>query len=215
MSQNGGRSTKRPGILRIILEEVRDVFRRNRRANRLAKARDRLELGDLAPMLELARLSVGEAWLALADYYAAQQPQNPALATQAYHSALQCHDWVERPARAYEEYDRRRFLGIGATQDMQALATEWKSGHLPGNRRETQLAWIHTCGPADLRDPKEAWWWIALAEARWGQCEDVALPSFSAAELREYLVRSVQDEDRLNLHERAKAYAYAEFASGK
>lgn len=206
---------KRPGILKIIFEEVRDGFRRRRRANRLAKARFRLELGDPAPILELARQSVGEAWLALADFYAVQQPQNPALATQAYQSALQCRDWAEPSSQAHEEYDRRRFLGIGVAQDMRALADEWTSGHLPGHGREIQLAWIHSFGPAGLRDLKEAWWWIAIAEARWGQCKDVALPSLSAGELREYLVGFLPEKDRLALHERAQALAYTEFAAGK
>jgi hypothetical protein len=166
-------------------------------------------------MQHLAGASVGEALLALADFYADHRPEDSALATEAYRNALQCKNWASRPSRVNEEYDRRRFLGIGTDQDLQALAKEWKSSPFPGYERETQLAWIHACGPVALRDLKEAWWWVAIAEARWGQCKDTALPTLCASELREHLVKSVQYGDRHALQEKAKEYAYAEFVSGK
>jgi len=68
--------------------------------------------------------SKGDAWRALGDFYASHRPEDPSLATEACRNALQCKDWYEYDARANREYDRRRFLGIGATQDFSALAQE-------------------------------------------------------------------------------------------
>jgi hypothetical protein len=189
MRKSGDSSTKRPGLLRLIFSDVLDVLRREKRANSLAKAKERMKRGDLSPMQELASLSVGEAWLALADFYAEEQPGNPELATEAYRSALQCKGGAGRPARVYEEYDRRRFLGIGTKQDMHALVKEWKNLYFPGYGCEVQLARIHACGPEELRNPNDAWWWVAVAETRWGPCN--------------------------RLQEKAKEYAYAEFVAGK
>lgn len=166
-------------------------------------------------MQKLAEQSLGDAWFALANFYADRRPEDPALATKAYRNASQCKDWFDRPSLVDDEYDRRRFLGIGITQDLDALAKEWKSWHFPGYGRETQLAWMHAYGPSELRDPKEAWWWVAVAEARWGECRDMELPTFSAAELRQYLVTSVRKTDRDSLQKRAKEYVHAEFVSGK
>ncbi|MBC7990353.1 MAG: hypothetical protein H7Y19_12330 [Luteimonas sp.] len=166
-------------------------------------------------MQQLARISVGDAWLALANFYAEHHPEDPALATDAYRNALQCKDGFDRPSLADDEYDRRRLLGVGTTQDLKALAKEWKSWHFPGYGRKTQLAWIHACGPTELRDLKEAWWWLAVAEARWSHCKDIALPTLSVSELRELLVSSVRNQDRHALQEKAKDYAHAEFVSGK
>jgi len=215
MKKNGSTPPKRPNILKLILEDVRDDFQRTRLEKHLARAGDCLKLGDLQPMQQLAHLSVGRAWLALADFYADHRPEDPALATDSYRKALECKDWFNRPSRLDEEYDRRRFLGIGTSQDLRTLVKEWKSARFPGYERETQLAWIHACGPAELRDLREAWWWVAVAEARWGQCRDVALPTLSAGELHEHLVKSVRNDERQALHEKAKEYAYAEFVSGK
>lgn len=181
MKNAGERPTKRPSLLRLIIEDVRDVLRRTRQANRLASARERLKVGDPVPMQQLARISVGDAWLALANFYAEHHPEDPALATDAYRNALQCKDGFDRPSLADDEYDRRRLLGVGTTQDLKALAKEWKSWHFPGYGRKTQLAWIHACGPTELRDLKEAWWWLDVAEARWSHCKDIALPTLSVS----------------------------------
>jgi len=205
----------KPGLLRLILRDLRAIGQGNRLASSLAKAQARLLVGDPDLMQQLALQHSGQAWLALADYYAERRTDQPALATEAYRQALLCTDWLGRPHRLTQEYDRRRFLGIGVDQDLKALTKEWKGSPIPGDGREIQLAWIHACGPAELRDLNEAWWWVALAEARWGQCKDVALPTLCTEALREHIAQAVPGEVQRRLDDEAKTCAYAEFVSGK
>jgi hypothetical protein len=204
MKKNGSTPPKRPNILKLILEDVRDDFQRTRLEKHLARAGDCLKLGDLQPMQQLAHLSVGRAWLALADF-ADHRPEDPALATDSYRKALECKDWFNRPSRLDEEYDRRRFLGIGTSQDLRTLVKEWKSARFLVRARNAigldPCMWARRT--ADLR---EAWWWVAVAEARWGQCRDVALPTLSAGELHEHLVKSVRERRTASTHEKAKEY---------
>lgn len=215
MEQSSGVQSKKPGLLRLILRDLRAIGQSSRLASRLAKAQKQLLLGDPDPMQQLARHHCGQAWLALGDFYADERTDEPALATEAYRQALLCKAWLERPHRLTQEYDRRRFLGIGVAQDLQALAQEWKRSPIPGNGREVQLAWIHACGPAELRDLNEAWWWVALAEARWGRCEDVALPTLSAKALRKHIAQALPDDDQLRIQAESRACVYAEFVAGK
>ena len=215
MKQRAAKPPKRPSLLSLIFNDVREVLRRDRQKREFTSAQALLATRNSVPMERLAEKSLGDAWLALADYYTSDRPGDPALATEAYRKAAECNEWVSRTSRADEEYDRRRFLGIGITQDFRALATKWKDWYESGSLRETQLAWIHAFGPADLRDLKEAWWWVALAEERWSQFRDADLPTLSASELRAHLVKSVPKHDRLRIQLKAKEYAYQDFVRGK
>ena len=212
-------------FIRAFIAEIRDTLRRRRDSKRYQQrkgvfdaALEHQKRGDLAPMESLAHATepLGDAWLALASFYAAHRSEDQALATQTYRNAVQCpyENWLH-PAernRAINEYDRRRFLGIGVAQDFQTLAEEWENRYEPGYEREMQLAWIYTHGPVKLRDRKEAWRWVALGEARWGnRCHDVELPTSSAAELREILNKSVSITVQRRLKAEMEAEAYGEF----
>lgn len=215
MKQRPAKLPKRPNFLSLILHDVREVLRLNRQKRDFILAQALLATGDPAAMERLAKKSLGDAWLALADYYTNDRPADPAIATEAYRKAAESKAWVSQSSRAEEEYDRRRFLGIGVSQDFRALAKKWKGSYESGCLRETQLAWIHTFGPVDLRDLKEAWWWVALAEQRWNQFQDADLPTMSATEIRSYLIESVPKQERLRIQLRAKEYAYQDFVRGK
>jgi hypothetical protein len=206
---------KPPSILSRIFNDVREVIRRDQKERLLTNAVKFLEKGDSAPMERLAQTQLGDAWLALANYYASHQPQEEKLATDAYRNAAECNTWLHRSYIAEEEFDRRCFLGIGITQDFSSLAKKWKNFYESGSQRETELAWIHAFGPVELRDKSEAWWWVALAEERWGQLRDAQLPSSSAAEIREHLIKSVPKKERLKIQLKAKEYAYQDFVRGK
>lgn len=215
MKQRTAKLPKRPSLLSLIFTDVREVLRRDRQKRDLTKAQALLATGNSSAMERLAEKSLGDAWLALADYYTNDRPGDPAIATEAYRKAAASNEWVTQSSRADEEYDRRRFLGVGINQDFGALATKWKGLYESGCLRETQLAWIYAFGPTDLRDPKEAWWWVALAEARWSQLRDADLPTLSAVEVREHLVKLVPKQDRLRIQLKAKEYAYQDFVRGK
>jgi hypothetical protein len=215
MTQRTVMPPKRPSLLSLIINDVREVLRRDRQQREFTRAHELLVTRDSAAMERLAERSLGDAWLALADHYTSDFPEDPARATEAYRRAAECNEWISRTSRAEEEFDRRHFLGIGITQDFGALAKKWKNMYESGSQRETQLAWIHSFGPADLRDLEESWWWVALAEERWGQFRDADLPTMSAGEVHAHLVKSVPKQDRLRIQRRAKEYSYQDFVRGK
>lgn len=212
MKQN---TAKRQSLLSEIFNDVREIIRRNRTERQFANASESLDKGDSAPMERLAQTQLGDAWLAVANYYAKQQPPEEKLATDAYRIATECSNWLNRSYFAEEEFDRRCFLGIGTTQDFPSLAKKWKNFYESGNQRETQLAWIHTFGPRELRDNTEAWRWVALATERWGQLRDTQLPTSSASEIVELLIKSVPKKERLKIQLKAKEHAYQDFVRGK
>ena len=122
--------------------------------------------------------------------------------------------WIARNHRADDEYDRRRFLGIGATPDFPALAEEWKSSG--GWRCEMRLAWIFACGPESLRDRIEAWSWLMLGEVRLGDaCDETELPTLSVPLLRERLMKRISEKNRQRLREDAKKQAYDEYVRSR
>jgi len=212
--ENRAQLMKTPGLFSIIADSIREERQYQRRQRGLAEGRKYLERGDPAAMERFARSpdSVGDAWLALAEFYVAHRREDAALATEAYGSMTQSVVWIERNHRADDEYDRRRFLGIGATPDFSALTEEWKNRPVTGYGCEMRLAWIFACGPMQTRDRLEAWLWVALGEARWGDtCYETELPTLSSAALREYLVKSISEKKRRRLQEIAKNWAHDEF----
>lgn len=216
MEQRNHRPPKQPGLLTLILESIREARARHRLEKDYERAHARLDAGDTAPMQRLADLGEGDAWLALAEFHERRHPDDAAKATDAYREAVACRTWrKDGYGRAREAYDRRRFLGIGVTQDFHALAEEWRSGHLAGYLRETQLAWIFSCGPLEMRDYAEAWRWMAVAEARWRRARAEELPSGSVDEIVDLLMKVVPEAERIRSQEMAKDLAYQEFVEGK
>ena len=206
---------KKPGFLSLICADVREVLLLHRMQRGFTRALILLNKGDTAPMEGLTKTQLGDAWLALANYYAIDRPQDAMLATTAYRNAVDSANWLNRSSFAQEEYDRRCFLGIGIDQNFQALAERWTGLYESGYQRETQLAWIYAFGPIELRDQMEAWWWVSLAEGRWGQLQDAHLPTLSAPEVREHLVKSLSEKDRQQIQLRAKDLVYQEFVRTK
>ena len=215
MRRQEKKAIKKPGFISLICAEVQEVLLLNRTQRRFTRAQALLKKGDIAPMERLTQTQLGDAWLALANYYAIDRQQDAVLATTAYRKAVNSTKWLDQSSFAQDEYDRRCLLGIGIEQNLQALAERWSGLYESGYQRETQLAWIYGFGPTELRDQMKAWWWVALAEARWGQLQDVQLPTLSAVEVREQLVKSLREKDRQQIELEAKAHVHQEFVRSK
>lgn len=168
--------------------------------------------GDLAPLQALARSGWGDAHHALFQLHDAAN--QPALALASLQAALSAVRWIHR-IPLEDEYDRRRFLGIGVVPDHGALLQAWGSSHFAGYNREMELAWIQTFGPAAHRDPRQAWYWLCLRKARWGDRAPAHLPSHSLAELVAQLEQQVPKAIRDRLTQEAERAAYSEFVEGK
>jgi len=187
-------------------------------AARYEEALQALQSGNLAPMKTLAELSVGDAWFALAKAYGegAAVNRDDEEATAAFRKAMECRVWIDNHSTVCAtEYDRRRFLGIGAKLDYRQLMLEWEGHYFPGYGRETELAWIRSCGPTELRNDEKAWHWLSLRNERWGDRTRPALPSSSYDEIRCHLEEMISLSNRQEIEAEAKWQVHREFVEGK
>jgi hypothetical protein len=175
-----------------------------------------MRMGDFQPMLAVAALSLGDAWLTLANAYCADGLTNEIQATDAFRQAAHSRIWLnDLSSIAQNQYDRRRLLGIGIEPDHQALAQEWERQYFAGHGREFELAWIYACGAEHLRNKEVAWKWLVIGEARWGEQDELELPSGSVQEMRTALKQSLPKRLRQRAIDKAKILAHREFVEGK
>lgn len=183
-------------------------------ARRLRRALEKKHKGDPAPLRRLADEGLGDAILEQFRDLDAAGDASAALAE--LKRATGARIWVDHSHGAWREYDRRRFLGIGAAPDYGALLAEWSAGLDPGHGRELELAWIQACGPESLRDLARAWSWLCLAQARWGENpRALALPADQAAHVRQLLLQRLPEPQRDHAMEEARRVAHQEFVAGK
>lgn len=183
-------------------------------ADRLRHALEKKRKGDPAPLQRLADEGLGDA--ILERFRELDATGEAAAALAELKRAAEARSWVNQSYLLWREYDRRRFLGIGAAPDYAALLDEWTQGFEPGNSRELELAWIQACGPASLRDLRQAWTWLCLAHARWGgDPTALALPADQVAHVRQLLERELPQPLREEIMEEARHTVYMEFVAGK
>jgi hypothetical protein len=187
-----------------------------------ADAKFALKRGDPSLMEQFTHLwSRGDAWWELYLFYLCHRPDDQRLATDACRNALQCKYWFQLglSGTVQKEYDDRRFLGIGATQDFHELTKEWtaRDAPRPMDGREFQLAWIFTYGPADLVDLQRAYWWFAMGRRNWGLVKDndIKLPTHSIPELCDHLIASVPNDVRERIEKNVEEAAYADFVCNR
>lgn len=189
-------------------------FRPPSKAAQLDRALKKKAKGELASLQALADEGLGDAAYELFLTHDAAGDLVGALA--ALKSAVAARTWVNYSSLAWNEYARRRFLGIGAEPDHAALLAEWSEGYEPGYQWEHELAWIQTCGPQALRNHEQAWHWLCLGQARWGEGHEAqALSAGVVAQVRQTLLEAVPPARREQLMEQAERTAHAEFIAGK
>jgi hypothetical protein len=80
---------------------------------------------------------------------------------------------------------------------------------------EFELAWIYACGAEHLRNKEVAWKWLVIGEARWGEQDELELPSGSVQEMCAALKQSLPKQLRQRAIDKAKILAHREFVEGK
>lgn len=196
---------------------LRAHWQRSQLPGRWQKAQQALQRGDPTAMTQLANEGLGDAWLALADHHSQQTGTAAAQqATAAYGQALKSLHWLNnRWPFAQQAYDERRLMGLGHVPDYAALAAEWESQYPPGNAVEVALAWIYFEGLAGGRNPQKAGYWLALAQARWGDYRAMPLPGTTVNTLANAVWQHLTPRQQTQLQEAAQAQAQAEFIAGK
>ncbi len=214
-------------LVGLLLVAVYIIIKRQRytvsQAGRFERARQALAGASLAPMQALADEGLGDAWEALAGYHAQQKDDAHAqrLATDLYRQAAESCTWLP-PSRQYDPqascrniHETRTFLGLGSTIDYLALKESWEKGYRRGYEREEELAWLHTLGPAELRDDLKAYAWVALRMARWGERAPRELPTYDFVYIKEMLEARLGAKKQEAIRKDAEYEAYREFIEGK
>ena len=208
----------------IVMDELMGERRKKRAgqhlqrlSEQLATAQAALASGDERPMRALAeQASLADAWNALAEAWKAapEAVRDEVAITQAYLRAIDSKWHINENYSWKSEYDKRYFLGIGATTDYGWLIQQWGEGYLRGYGHEVDLAWILTFGPEQLRNHERAWLWLSLGKARTSSVSSFILSSEEQQKIQATLEASVSGRARAKLDEEAKDEAYAEFVAG-
>ena len=216
---------RRPSLFRIVRESIQEVRAGQALENQhqawdgaLASARQAAQAGESTALEALAAQGLGDAWMLLAEHLAdpASPGHDDCAATAAYQRAAGCTAWVNnRATYAFTLWEDRVFLGLGATPDYAELRKRWESGHVPGDGRELELAWLHAHGRGGPVDTEQAWFWLALRRARWGERDPVPLPEGDATSLHALLEKRVDQRRRVQLEKQAADWAHAEFVTSR
>lgn len=213
----------RQSFVSIVWESIQDVRRASQRAKQIAlldarfkAALTRLNSGNAGEMELLASESLGDAWMSLARHLSEHGAADNAdeLTTRAFAQAATSEYWIsDVSGYAKEQYETRWFLGIGVTPDYRELFRLWQEGHIPGDGREIELAWLHTFGSPEFRNLKTAWRWMCLAEARHGSREPPMLPTGDFQLPHDELTGRLLAKTRERVQVECESQAHAEFVS--
>ena len=184
-----------------------------------------LELGEgrAERMRNLAHQGVADAWVELAGWLDRQPlPDAATQATAAYGHAASAPKRVWK-VEVGNTYDQRRLLGIGHEPDYAALAAEWRGDsrsywNCAGHQREFELAWLYVHAPPPIHDPTEAYRFLCLGRARWGEDGrgwQLNESATALGELSTWLQGALDPAKREQIARDAKRQVYDEYVATK